>query len=134
MIRRAMTCRRKSAWRTAAAWPLLLLSFAALFLAISSYGCKSTAHTSDSRLQKIDEMLNTQLPQGTPKSRVEYFLNSRGYQLEDSPDKDSVVAVVRHIDTETLVPAIARVTFRFDSNDKLVSYDLQPAPDVPLRP
>jgi hypothetical protein len=79
-------------------------------------------------------MLNTQVPQGTPRSRVEYFLNSRGYGLEDSPDKSSLVAVVRHIDTDTLQPATARVTFHFDSNDKLLSYELQAAPDAPLRP
>jgi hypothetical protein len=134
MIRRGMIRCRNSAWRPAAAWPLPLLTFASLFLAFTVSGCKSTAHTSDSRLQKIDEMLNAQLPQGTPMSRVEYFLNSRGYQLEDSPDKNSLVAVVRHIDTVTLEPATARVTFHFDSNDKLVSYELQPAPDILLRP
>jgi hypothetical protein len=106
-----------------------------LLVVISSYGCKRTTHhTSDFRLQKIDEMLNAELPPGTPRARVEYFLNSRGYKVEDSPDRNAVVAVVRHVDTETLQPATARATFRFDSNDKLTSYELQSAPDAPLRP
>ena len=109
---------------------LFHLACLALFVALSICGCKSHAHTSDSRLQKIDEMLNTQLPQGTPRSRVEYFLNSRGYKLEDAPENNSVVGVVRHIDTDTLQPATARVTFHFDPAGKLASYELQPAPDA----
>ena len=105
-----------------------------LLIVFVGSGCKSKGHTSDARLKKIDEMLNAQLPPGTRRARVEYFLNSRGYLFENSRDKNSVVAVVRHIDTETLQPATARVTFHFDSNDKLLSYDLQPAPDAPLQP
>ena len=129
-----MICRQKST-RLPAALPLLRsMAGAALLLAFSIYGCKSNAHTSDSRLEKIDEMLNTQLPKGTPRARVELFLNSRGYKLEDAPDKNSLVAVVRQIDTVTLQPRTARVTFHFDLNDKLVSYELTSAPDAPLGP
>lgn len=127
--------RSRNSLKLAAALPrLLALASAMLLSSLVVFGCKTHSHTSDSRLQKIDELLNSQLPQGTPRPRVEYFLNSRGYQLENSPDKTSLIAVVRHIDTETLIPATARVTFHFDSNEKLLSYDLQPAPDAPLRP
>jgi hypothetical protein len=125
---------RKSAWLPGALPPLLSTAGTALFLAFSICGCKSNAHTSDSHLRKIDEMLNTRLPPGTPRSRLEFFLNSRGYKLEDSPDKNSLVAVVRQIDTDTLQPRTARVTFHFDSSDRLVSYELQAAPDAPLQP
>jgi hypothetical protein len=119
----------------AASQPLLSLACVIMLVAVSGSGCKRTAqHTSDFRLQKIDEMLNAELPQGTPRARVEYFLNSRGYKIEDSPDKNAVVAVVRHVDTETLQPATARTTFHFDSNNKLASYELESAPDAPLRP
>jgi len=111
----------------------LMLGCVALLFAISICGCKSRSHTSYSRLQKIDEMLNAQLPQGTPRSRVEYFLTSRGYQIEGH-DKNATVAVVRRIDTDTLQPATARVTFHFGTNNKLTSYELQSAPDAPLRP
>jgi hypothetical protein len=114
--------------------PFLLLACAVLFSSLSANGCSRHAHTTDSRLQKIDEMLNTQLPPGTPRSRVEFFLSSRGYSIEHSSDKGSLVAMVRHVDTDNLQPATARVTFRFDSNEKLLSYDLQSAPDAPLRP
>lgn len=129
-----MIRRQKPTWLPDALPLLLSMAGAALFLGFSLYGCKSHAHTSDSRLEKIDGMLNAQLPQGTPRSRLEFFLNSRGYKLEDSPDKNSLVAVVRLVDTDTLQPATARVTFHLDSHDKLVSYELQSAPDAPLRP
>ena len=108
--------------------------FVALLLMFSVSGCKTKNHTTDARLKKIDEMLNAQLPQGTSRDRVEYFLTSRGYRVEDSRDKSSVTGVVRHIDTETLQPATARVIFHFDSNGKLLSYELQAASDVPLQP
>lgn len=124
----------KHTWLPPAILPFVPLACAVVLLSLSGYACKRNAHTSDFRLQKIDEMLNAQLPQGTPRPRVEYFLNSRGYKLEDSPDKNSLVAVVRHIDTDTLQPATARVTFHFDSNDKLISYELQSATDAPLQP
>lgn len=124
---------RSAACSQSAFWPFLLLATVVILAALSGYGCKSSAHTSDSRLRKIDEMLNSQLPKGTPRSRVQYFLGSRGDRLEGH-DKRSLVAVVRRIDTDTLQPATARITFHFDSNDKLISYELQSAPDAPLQP
>ncbi len=112
----------------------LSLMFILLPLVFASFGCKSKGHTSDVRLRKIDQMVNAQLPPGTQRARVEYFLSSRGYRIQDSRDKNSVVAVVRHIDTQTLQPATARVTFHFDSSNKLFSYELQSVPDAPLQP
>ena len=129
-----MIRRRNPAWLPPGLPSFLSLMLIVLLLMSSSSGCKSKNHTSDSRLKKIDEMLNAQLPQGTPRARVEYFLSSRGYRLEDSRDKNSVIGVVRHIDTQTLQPATARVTFHFDSNNRLLSYELQAAPDTPLQP
>jgi len=130
-----MMRRRNFVWLWAASQPVLALVGVILFVSVSSYGCKDkNRHTSDFRLHKIDEMLNVELPPGTPRARVEYFLNSQGYRIDGSPDKNAVIAVVRHVDTETLQPATARATFRFDSNDKLISYELQSAPDAPLRP
>jgi hypothetical protein len=105
-----------------------------LSLSFASTGCKSPGHTSDPNLRKIDELLDAQLPKGTPRSRVTFFLSSRGYTMEDSGDPHTVVAVVRHVDTDTLQPATARVTFHFDDNDKLLSYNLIPAPDAPFQP
>jgi hypothetical protein len=129
-----MIRRQNSTWLPAALRLLRSTAGAALFLTFPICGCKSNAHTSDSRLREIDEMLNTRLPQGTPRSRLEFFLSSRGYKLESAPDKNSLVAVVRRIDADTLEPRTARVTFHFGVNDKLVSYELAAAPDAPPLP
>ncbi len=97
-------------------------------------GCKTSAHSSDPHLRKIDEMLDAELPKGTTMTRVSVFLSSRGYRVEDSPKPHTIVAIVRHIDTETLRPATARVTFYFDADERLTTYDLAPAPDEPIQP
>jgi hypothetical protein len=103
------------------------LLLAGVFLALASGGCKSSAHTSDLRLQQIDAMLDSQLPQGTPKSRVIFFLGSQNFPVQNATDAKAVVAIVHRVDTDTLQPATARVTFHFDASDKLKSYDLEPA-------
>jgi len=108
------------------AWFFLLLAVAA--------GCSSHTHTYDPKLRKIDELLDAHLPRGTSKDRVGFFLTTRGYKIEGSPDAHTVIAIVRHIDTETLQPSTARVIFHFDANARLISYDLQRAPDVPIQP
>ena len=104
-----------------------------LLLAIAA-GCSSHTHTYDPKLRKIDELLDARLPKGTSRSRVGFFLTTRGYKVEGSPDVRTVIAVMRHIDTETLQPSTARVIFHFDANDRLISYDLQHAPDLPFQP
>jgi hypothetical protein len=103
------------------------LLLAGVFLALAVAGCKTGAHTSDPRLRQIDEMLNSRLPQGTPKSRVILYLSSQNYPVENTGDAKAVVAIVHRVDTDTLQPATARVTFHFDASDKLQSYDLEPA-------
>lgn len=110
-------------------WPACLLFILAL-----AGGCNSHSHTFDPKLRKIDELLDAQLPKGTSRDRVGFFLTTRGYKVEGSPNVHTVIAIVRHIDTETLQPATARVVFHFDANDRLSSYDLQRAPDVPWQP
>jgi hypothetical protein len=82
-------------------------------------------------LRKIDEMLDAKLPKGTSRDRVAFFLTTRGYAVESSGDRHTLVAVVRHVDTDTLQPATARVEFHFDASDRLTSYDLQRASDFP---
>jgi hypothetical protein len=94
-------------------------------LALLSSGCKpSASHTSNPRLKQIDELINRQLPPGTPMPQVNLFLNSRGYTIETPRDAHSIVAIMEHVDTETLQPSAARVTFHFDPHDNLLSYDL----------
>ena len=106
----------------------------ALVLVAGVAGCKTSAHSSDPHLRKIDEMLDAELPKGTTMTKVSVFLSSRGYRVEESTKPHTIVAIVRHIDTETLRPATARVTFHFDPSERLTTYDLAPAPDEPIQP
>jgi hypothetical protein len=100
---------------------------------LAGAGCKQ-GHTSDPRLKQIDQMLDTQLPAGTAKARVVFYLNSQGYQLENATDPQTIVATVHHVDTETLRPATALVTFHFDATNNLKSYELVAAPGSTSQP
>jgi hypothetical protein len=105
-----------------------------LAVCLSSAACTNEKpHTSDPRLKGIDALLNAQLPPGTPSARVVNFVHTRGYEQGDSVEPHTLVVIVNHVNPETLQPEAARVTFRFDGNDKLVSYDLEPAPTLPIR-
>ncbi len=108
----------------------LLGVFAMLALA----ECKPSGHTSDPRLRPIDEMLDSQLPVGTAKSRVIFYLSSQNFPVENTGDPRAIVAVVHHVDSDTLQPATARVTFHFDASDNLKSYELVGAAGSASRP
>jgi hypothetical protein len=104
-----------------------------LFL-LTIAGCKTGIHTSDPHLRQIDELLNAQLPQGTPRSRVIFFLSSQGFPVENTRDAKELVATVHRVDTDTLQPETARVTFQFDAGDKLKSYELASVAGSPPQP
>ena len=114
-------------------------SFAALFLLgilaiIPLPGCNRGRHTSDSRLRQIDDMLDAQLPAGSNRSKDSFYLSSQGIPLESTNDPRSMVAIVHHVDTDTLRPETARVTFHFDDRDNLTSYELAAAPGSASQP
>jgi hypothetical protein len=110
----------------------LLCSVVVLCLTLGA--CKEeSVHTSDPQLEGIDELLAKQLPPGTPMFRVAAFLKMRGYELRDPSEPHTLVAIVHHINPVTIQPEAARVTFRFDADLKLVTYDMQPAPTLPIR-
>ena len=108
----------------------LLGVFAMLALA----GCKQSGHTSDPRLRPIEEMLDSRLPAGTAKSRVMFYLSAQNFPVENTGDARAIVAIVHHVDTDTLQPATARVTFHFDTSDNLKSYELVAAAGSASRP
>jgi hypothetical protein len=97
-------------------------------------GCKQSGHTSDPRLRPIDEMLDSQLPAGTAKSRVMFYLSAQNFPVENTGDARAIVAIVHHVDTDTLQPATARVMFHFDASDNLKSYELVTAAGSTSRP
>jgi len=112
----------------------LALLFSFLLLSLALGACKKAApHTSDPQLEGIDQLLAKELPPGTTMDRVVRFLHVRGYEMRDATEPHTVVAIVHHINPQTIQPEAARVTFRFDNDLKLLTYDLQPAPTLPIR-
>jgi hypothetical protein len=96
-------------------------------------GCKNTFKVEDPQLQPIQTMLQQKLPAGTNQAIVEQFLSARGYETEPPEKPGTMVAVIRHVDPQFLRPVTARVTFYFDANGKLNTFELvrianQPAP------
>jgi len=115
-------------------WSSLAGFLLGVFTILALAGCKQSGHSSDPRLKQIDEMLDSQLPAGTAKSRVTFYLSSQNFPVENTSDPHEIVAIVHHVDTDTLQPATARVTFHFDARDNLKSYELVTAAgSVPQR-
>jgi hypothetical protein len=105
--------------------------------ALSAAGCGKSLKASDPQLQPIQEMLDANLPPGTPTSVVNQFVSTRGYAVEPSGKADAMIVIIRHIDKQKLQPVTARVTFHFDANDKLVSTDIVRTfnqPQIPSQP
>jgi hypothetical protein len=89
------------------------------------YGCKQKpVEVDDPQLKPIEEIIKTNLPLGTPDAAVNHFLEIRGYPTEVSQKPGTIVAIIRHIDRETVKPVTARVTFYFDANGKLNTYEI----------
>jgi len=107
---------------------------AALALAIPMLvsGCKKMLETHDPQLKPIQEMLEANVPAGTPESVVNQFLSTRGYPTEMEHKPGTIVAIIRHIDTEKLQPVTARVTFYFDANGKLNATEVVRTPNQPI--
>ena len=73
--------------------------------------------------QQAKEILNRELPIGTDKSQVKRFLDRNAW---DYSEGDSTLrAIVRDASRSLLIRANIRVQFYFDSQGKLVSYELQ---------
>jgi hypothetical protein len=99
----------------------LLLSLALGGLA----GCHGTGTAEDPQLKPIQTMLEQQLPPRTPEEKVVLFLDNHGYPILAAQKQGTIVANIRRTDTATVQPVIARVTFYFDANRKLNTFELQ---------
>jgi hypothetical protein len=94
--------------------------FTAILGAVLLCGCGAKSNeVEDPQLKPIQEMLNAQVPRGTTEGAVNQFLALRGYEMQAEHKPGTIVAIIRHIDTEKLQPVTARVTFYFDANGKL---------------
>jgi hypothetical protein len=97
-----------------------LVCFTAILGVVLLWGCGGKSNeVNDPQLKPIQEMLDAQVPPGTIEGAVNQFLAARGYETEDGHKPGTIVAIIRHIDTEKLQPVTARVTFYFDANGKL---------------
>ena len=104
-----------------------------LFATLLAAGCqKSFMQVDDPQLKPIQEMIETNLPKGTTADRVTYFLSARGYELQTPEERGTLVTVIRHIDTQTVRPVTARVTFHFDANGKLNGVELVRIANQPI--
>jgi hypothetical protein len=56
----------------------------------------------------------------------------RGYELQPTEKPGTLVAIIRHIDTQTVRPVPARVTFYFDANGKLNAIEMTRTPNQPI--
>jgi hypothetical protein len=95
-------------------------------------GCSKSFKVDDPQLKPIQEMLDQNLPAGTPEIAVTQFLAMRSYPTEESEKPGTIVAIIRHIDTEKLQPVTARVTFYFDANGKLNTYEIVRTMNSPI--
>ncbi len=96
-------------------------------------GCKQgVQQVDDPQLKPIQTMLQENVPIGTPEGAVTEFLSMRGYPTEPSEKPGTLVAIIRHIDVEKLQPVTARVTFYFDANGKLNTYEIARTMNAPM--
>ncbi len=69
------------------------------------------------------EILNRELPIGTDKSRVKQFLDAKAWPYSDRGP--SIQSMIRDASHNFLIRTDIQIQLFFDSNGKLVSYELQ---------
>lgn len=91
-------------------------------------GCKGSLKNAfkveDPQLKPIETMVQQYVPLGSSEGAVQQFLSARGYPTANPTEKDTIVGIIRHIDTEKMQPVTARVTFYFDKNGKLENFEV----------
>jgi hypothetical protein len=95
-------------------------------------GCKQAFQVDDPELKPIQEILNKNLPPGVTEGAVNQFLSMRGYPQQTPEKPGTLVAIIRHIDTEKMRPVTAKVTFYFDANGKLNTYEIVRTVNAPI--
>jgi hypothetical protein len=107
----------------------LLLALALAGLA----GCRGIGRAEDPQLKPIATMLEQQLPPRTPEEKVVLFLDNHGYPILAAQKQGTIVADIRRTDTAAVQPVVARVTFYFDANRKLNTFELRRPVNEPRR-
>lgn len=112
-------------------FPLLLAA-----VVLSFAGCKESLKNAfkveDPQLKPIETMVQQNVPLGSTQGAVLEFLSARGYPTDNPTEPNTIVGIIRHIDTEKMQPVTARVTFYFDANGKLKSIDVVRTMNEPI--
>ncbi|HEV2102311.1 MAG TPA: hypothetical protein VGR58_05985 [Candidatus Acidoferrum sp.] len=117
-------------------FPLLRGTRSTLLLALALAGlagCGGAGRTDDPQLKPIQSMLEAQLPPHTPEEKVVRYLDDNGYAILAAQQQGTIVAIIRRKDTAAVQPVSARVTFYFDANRKLNTFELQRPASEPAR-
>jgi hypothetical protein len=102
----------------------IVLVLAAMALIFTAYARTWLNHEQTSLTEKqAKEILNRELPIGTDKSQVKRFLGRNAWDY--SGGSSTIQAIVRDGSRNSLIRTNIRVQFYFDSQGKLISYDLQ---------
>jgi hypothetical protein len=106
------------------AWLYFVFGLAAIVIIFPFYA-RTWLNREQAKLtdQQAREILNRELPAGTDKSRVKQFLDMNAWDYSDGGS--TIQAIVRDASHNSLIRTNIRVRFYFDSQRKLVSYDLQ---------
>jgi hypothetical protein len=96
-------------------------------------GCGGAGQTDDPQLKPIQAMLEEQLPRHTPEEKVVLYLDNNGYSILAAQKQGTIVAIIRRKDTAAVQPVSARVTFYFDANRKLNTFELERPVNEPVR-
>jgi hypothetical protein len=115
--------------RSSCLWATALFMVASL---VVLGGCKQSLQVDDPQLKPIQAMLEKNVPIGTPENAVNQFLSLRGFPTETSEKPGTLIAIIRHIDTDKMQPVTARVTFYFDANGKLNTYEIVRTMNAPV--
>jgi len=91
---------------------------------LETAGCRKTVRTGDPQLKPIQEMLDARLPPGTSAERVKAFLSGQGYVVFPSEKPGTVVAMISTGQNREGSPITVRVTFYFDANGKLNTFEM----------
>jgi hypothetical protein len=111
----------------------LLLICGATVAFLPTAGCQKALRVTDPQLRPIQETLDAQLPPGSSEQQVMAYLEARGYPIEASDKKGTIVTTIRHIDTQKVQPVTARVTFYFDATNKLNTVEIQRTMNKPIQ-
>ncbi len=105
-------------------WPHIVFVLATMAILFTFYS-RTWLNQEQTKLteKQAREILDRELPIGTDKSQVKRFLDRNAWEYSEG--NSTIQAIVRDASRNMFIRTNIRVQFYFDSQGKLVSYDLQ---------